>query len=195
MLVVSLNAFADYQRREAWTWEHMALARARPVLGSDGARAQAAALLSEILHGPYDPEKVVADAVAMRSDIERHKPPSGPLDVKLGPGGLVDLEFAVHVLQLVHKTGFDPRLEEAVHQLAEAGLTNAKIVDAQRLLTEMLVTIRLVAPETTTPSEESSELMARACGVQSWGELLARHDDARHSVAELWDRVKGGELT
>lgn len=195
MLVVSLDAFADYQRREAWTWEHMALARARPVFGSEAARGQAAALVSEILNGTHDAAKVLADAIEMRSEIERHKPPSGPLDVKLGPGGLVDLEFAVHVLQLVHKTGFDPRLEEAVRQLAATGLADAKIIQAQQLLTEMLVTIRLVAPETTTPSEESCELMARACGAQGWRELLARHDDARHSVAQLWDRVKGGELT
>ena len=195
MLVVSLDAFADYQRNEAWTWEHMALTRARPVFGSSDARRQASELISEILMRPYAADKLVADAVKMRDEIARHKPPSGPLDVKLGPGGLVDLEFAIHVLQLVHKTGFDPRLESATEQLSQAGLIEANIVQAQRLLTEMLVTIRLVAPETTTPSDESCELMARACGAESWRELLARHDEARHSVSALWDKVKGGNLT
>ncbi|MGI8704347.1 MAG: bifunctional [glutamate--ammonia ligase]-adenylyl-L-tyrosine phosphorylase/[glutamate--ammonia-ligase] adenylyltransferase [Sphingomicrobium sp.] len=191
MLVVSLDAFADYQRKEAWTWEHMALARARPVFGSAGARERVSSLISKVLLKPFDPSKLVADAVKMREDIARHKPPSGPLDVKLGEGGLVDLEFAIHLLQLTHKKGLDPRLEVATGQLAEAGLIDAKVVDAQRLLTEMLVTIRLVAPETTTPSGESCELMAKACGADNWGELLARHDEARHSVAALWTQVKG----
>ena len=192
MLVVSLDAFADYQRNEAWTWEHMALARARPVFGAERARAQASALISEILRRPCDRAKLVADAAAMREEIARHKPPSGPLDVKLGPGGLIDLEFAVHILQLVHKSGLDPRLEQAVDRLEEDGLITGKIVDAQRLLTRMLVSIRLLAPRTTSPSEESRELMARACGVEDWDELLARHDEARHSVSALWESVKGG---
>jgi hypothetical protein len=56
----------------------------------------------------------------------------------------------------------------------------------------MLITIRLIAPESATPSEESCELMARACGSESWSELLARHDEARHIVSALWERVKGG---
>jgi len=129
----------------------------------------------------------------MREDIERHKPPSGPLDVKLGPGGLIDLEFAVHVLQLTRKKGLHPRLDTAIEELAAENLVDAKIVGAQLLLTQMLVTIRLVAPQTTSPSEESCELMARACGSPSWSDLLARHDEARQSVAELWKRVKEGK--
>jgi glutamate-ammonia-ligase adenylyltransferase len=193
MLAVPLEAFAAYQRNEAWTWEHMALARARPVFGSDAARARVAALIEEILEQPRDAAKIVADAVEMRAEIARHKPSSGPIDVKLGPGGLIDLEFAVHVLQLTTKTGLHPRLERAVEELATKDLVSANIVNAQKLLTQMLVTIRLVAPETTRPSEESCELMAKACGSDSWTELLARHDEARHSVSMLWTRVKEGK--
>jgi glutamate-ammonia-ligase adenylyltransferase len=190
MLVVSLDAFAEYQRSEAWTWEHMALTRARPLFGSQAACAQVSALIDDILRAPHDSAKLVADAVKMREDIARHKPPSGPLDTKLGPGGLVDLEFAVHVLQLTHKQGLDPRLEKAVELLAEAGLVETNVIEAQHLLTEILITIRLIAPETTTPSEESCELMARACGSETWSELLARHDDARQSISALWEKVK-----
>jgi glutamate-ammonia-ligase adenylyltransferase len=190
MLAVSLEAFEAYQRNEAWTWEHMALARARPVFGSQAARDEASALIAEILNAPADSEKIRADAVKMREEIERHKPPSGPFDVKLGPGGLIDLEFAVHVLQLTTKKGFHPLLERAVDELIANGLIEAKIADAQHLLTQMLVTIRLVAPQTTSPSEESCELMARACGSESWSELLARHDEARQSVSALWNQVK-----
>ena len=151
MLTVSLDAFAAYQRDGAWTWEHMALCRARPVFGSAAARAETAELVAEILRRPRDARQIAADAARMRSDMERHNPPAGPFDVKLGPGGLVDLEFAVHVLQLTRHVGLDPRLDEAVQQLADAGLIEANIVEEQRLLTRMLVMMRLAAPEGNEP--------------------------------------------
>jgi len=195
MLAVSLDSFVEYQRSEAWAWEHMALTRARPVFGSQAAREAAFEAISSILMKPYDPIALAADAAKMRSDIALHKAPSGPLDVKLGPGGLIDLEFAIHVLQLTHKRGLHPNLGKAAQLLESDGLIDEKIVDAQKLLTKMLVTIRLVAPETTSPSEESCELMARAAGAQSWAKLLARHDEARHSVSALWEKVKAGKLT
>ncbi|HEY7006538.1 MAG TPA: bifunctional [glutamine synthetase] adenylyltransferase/[glutamine synthetase]-adenylyl-L-tyrosine phosphorylase, partial [Sphingomicrobium sp.] len=114
MLVVSLEAFEQYQRKEAWTWEHMALCRARPVFGSPEVRAQVVAMIDGILRLPRDRGKIVADAMKMRADMERHKPPRSKLDVKLGPGGLVDLEFATHVLQLTTHVGLDTRLEVAL---------------------------------------------------------------------------------
>jgi glutamate-ammonia-ligase adenylyltransferase len=107
---------------------------------------------------------------------------------------LIDLEFAIHVLQLTSKKGLQPRLERAIDELIANDLVGEKIAGAQRLLTQMLVTIRLVAPQTTSPSEESCELMARACASESWSELLARHDEARQSVSALWARVKEGRL-
>ncbi len=194
MLAVSLQAFEEYQRDQAWTWEHMALTRARPVFGSPAARETATSLLRDILCRPYDHAKLIADAVKMREDMAGHKAPSGPLDVKLGPGGLVDLEFAVHVLQLSTKKGLFPRLETAVEALASEALVDANIVSAQRFLTQMLITIRLLAPKTGTPAQESCDLMAKACGSSSWDDLLARHDAARQSISRLWERVKEGKL-
>ncbi|MGI8611567.1 MAG: bifunctional [glutamine synthetase] adenylyltransferase/[glutamine synthetase]-adenylyl-L-tyrosine phosphorylase [Sphingomicrobium sp.] len=191
MLTVPLDGFADYQRDEAWTWEHMALCRARPVFGSDSARDEVAALIDEILRRPRDERQVATDAAEMRTEIERHKPPAGRFDVKLGEGGLVDLEFAVHVLQLTHHVGFNPRLEEAVRQLADSGLIDASIVEAQHLLTRMLVMLRLVAPDGSDPIPETWELVAAACGVADANQLLAQHDAARQSIAALWDSIKG----
>jgi glutamate-ammonia-ligase adenylyltransferase len=193
MLVVSLDAFADYQRREAWTWEHMALTRARPLFGSDAARARAASLIHSILVMPRDPPNVVEDAVKMRAEIARHKPPSGELDVKLGPGGLVDLEFAVHVLQLTRSAGLDPSLEVAVQELVADGLIDAKVAGAQQLLTRMLIAFRLVLPGGGEPPPGTAALVARTCGFQSWDALLAEHREARQSISELWNRIRGNE--
>jgi glutamate-ammonia-ligase adenylyltransferase len=193
MLAVSLDAFAEYQRTEAWTWEHMALTRARPVFGSDAGRARATQLIHSILRMPRDPAKVANDAAKMRADMANHKPPSGKLDVKLGPGGLVDLEFAVHALQLTGGAGLDPSLEKAVQMLAGASLVDAKIIESQQLLTRMLIAFRLVLPNGGEPPPETAALVARACGFDSWDALLAAHAEARHSISELWNRIKGDE--
>jgi len=192
MLVVSLDAFEGYQREEAWTWEHMALCRARPIFGSQAGRERAAGVIREILCMKRDPAKVIADAAKMRADMESHKPPHSALDVKLGPGGLVDLEFAVHVLQLTRHVGLSTRLEIALEGLHEEALVPANIVDSLKLLSRMLVMMRLVAPGDIKPTPETWQLVAESCGAASWDALLAEHDSARQSIAALWNSIKQG---
>ena len=192
MLAVSLDAFERYQREEAWTWEHMALCRARPVFGSEDARRRAAKIIDDVLRMPRDRGQIVRDAAKMRADMARHKPPQGPLDVKLGPGGLVDLEFAVHVLQLTTHVGLNTRLEDAVDALADASLVEANVVEALRLLSRMLVMMRLVAPGDVKPTPDTWQLVAEACAAATWDELLAEHDAARHRIAGLWTGIKEG---
>ncbi|HEX8222413.1 MAG TPA: bifunctional [glutamine synthetase] adenylyltransferase/[glutamine synthetase]-adenylyl-L-tyrosine phosphorylase [Allosphingosinicella sp.] len=191
MLAVSLESFERYQSEQAWTWEHMALTRARPVFGSPGARAGLQAVIDSTLGRPRDPERLLADAVAMRAEMASHKAPRGRFDIKLGPGGLVDLEFAVHTLQLRHNIGHHPHLEDALEELVEAGLVGDDIDPALRLLTRMLVMFRLVSPESDEPPDETKPLVAAACGLVDWNALLAAHDAARQRVAELWKTVSG----
>jgi glutamate-ammonia-ligase adenylyltransferase len=190
MLVVSLDAFERYQRSEAWTWEHMALCRARPVYGSQSARERLTRIVGEILRLPRDPAEVERDAAKMRAEMERHKPARSALDVKLGPGGLVDLEFAVHVLQLARHVALDPRLDVAIDALIDEDLIPENIAQVQSLLTRMLVMMRLVAPGDVKPTGATWQLVAEACGADSWDELLAEHDAARHSIRELWDSIR-----
>ena len=192
MLVVSLEAFEQYQREEAWTWEHMAMCRARPVFGSRAVRERASTIIRDILCLKRDSAKVATDAIKMRTEMERHKPARSALDVKLGRGGLVDLEFAVHVLQLTRHVGLDPRLEAALEQLAADDLVLENVIDAQKLLTRMLVMLRLVAPGDVKPTGETWQLVAESCGAANWDELLAQHDAARQCVAALWNSIKQG---
>ncbi|MEO7814730.1 MAG: glutamine-synthetase adenylyltransferase, partial [Sphingomicrobium sp.] len=190
MLAVRLDAFEAYQRSEAWTWEHMALLRARPLYGTEAGRAQLAATVARVLQMERDPAKVRADAAKMRADMAQHKPPAGPLDIKLGPGGLVDLEFAVHTLQLTHRIGFDPRLEVAIEALHDAGVIDAQADADLRLLSRILVTSRLVTPTGGMPEPESQALVAAVCGHADWQSLLDAHDAARQRIARLWARTK-----
>jgi glutamate-ammonia-ligase adenylyltransferase len=189
LLAISLPSFAEYQQERAWTWEHMALTRARPIYGSADARALLQRVVEGTLLMPREPAKLLEDATSMRSEMARHKPPNGPFDIKLGDGGLVDLEFAVHTLQLRHGTGLHPQLDRALSALVEEGLAPVEAIEAHRLLTRMLVTFRLVSPTSSEPPPASREMVAKACGLPDWQSLLAAHDGARHRVLELWRDV------
>jgi len=191
LLAASVDSFARYQEEGAWTWEHMALTRARPVFGSAAARAQVQAIVDETLRRPRNVAKLIADAAKMRGDIATHKPPAGPLDVKLVEGGLVDAEFAVHVLQLSRHAGFDPDLAAAIAMLEEGELLAAGFGSAFALLTRMLITLRLVAPDSAEPPEASRILVAQRCGHDDWEGLMAAYDAARALIAGEWRRVAG----
>jgi glutamate-ammonia-ligase adenylyltransferase len=189
MLAVSLAGFDAYQRDEAWTWEHMALCRARPLTGSAALRAAVRDRIVALLSMPRDAATIRADAVKMRADMARHKPPAGPLDIKLGPGGLVDLEFAVHTLQLTNHVGLDPRLEVALAALAEAGLIDEQADPDLRLLSRMLVVLRLVAAEGMEPAEQSRALVATLCGYDEWNALTAAIGAARERISARWAKI------
>jgi len=148
-----------------------------------------AGIVESVLGVEREPARVAADAAKMRLEIARHKPAGGPFDIKLGPGGLVDLEFAVHTLQLTHRKGLKARLSEAIRVLTAEGLIPPEIAAAHLLLTRMLVTLRLVAPDSTEPPAASRALVAKACGTGGWEELLAAHADARQSISELWAAI------
>ena len=191
-LVVSLDGFARYQRADAWTWEHMALTRARPVFGSPAARAAVQAVIDEVLAGNRPLRDVARDAAVMRAEMTAHKPPKGPLDAKLAPGGLVDLEFVVHVAQLVNRTGFDPRLDRAIHALSARHLLPSGLAGSYEFLTRLLVASRLLAPDGEPPAASTRALIARAVGVDQWEAVIATLAETRQEVFAAWTRIDGG---
>ena len=191
LLAVSLDSFRRYEAEQAWTWEHMALTRARPVFGSEAARAAANAVIADVLARPRDAARLTADAVDMRGQIARHKPPAGPYDVKLIEGGLVDAEFAVHLLQLRDGIGREANVGDAAAALEKAGLLAADFGGAVDLLTRMLIVLRLVAPDGAPPAAASRAMVATACGQGDWSELERAYAAARALVAAEWRRVAG----
>ncbi|WP_343343632.1 bifunctional [glutamate--ammonia ligase]-adenylyl-L-tyrosine phosphorylase/[glutamate--ammonia-ligase] adenylyltransferase [Sphingomicrobium sp. XHP0239] len=189
-LAVGFAGFEAYQRRDAWTWEHMALTRARPLFGSEKGRARIDAILSRILKADRDNPDVAHDARIMRADMRAHKPPAGPLDIKLGEGGLVDLEFAMHVTQLSSGEGLVPDLRTALGMLVDAGRAPETLLADHDLLTRMLVLLRLVAPDSASPSRSARGLVAERLGFGDWDAALAAHDAARLRIAQYWKEVR-----
>jgi glutamate-ammonia-ligase adenylyltransferase len=137
----------------------------------------------------------------MRAEMAKHKRPGGAIDAKLLRGGLVDLEFLVHYLQLKGETAsgaplagsvpraLDPDLTVALDGLAEAGLLPAGLAAPHALMTRMLVAGRLLAPDGREPPPGGARALARACGHDSYAALLDAFADARRQVAAAWKQI------
>ncbi|MEW6612911.1 MAG: bifunctional [glutamate--ammonia ligase]-adenylyl-L-tyrosine phosphorylase/[glutamate--ammonia-ligase] adenylyltransferase [Pseudomonadota bacterium] len=111
-LVTSLAHLDDYQRHTAWTWEHQALTRARPIAGSPALRAAFDALRLEVLRQPRDAGQLRRDVRDMRARmVAEHAPGTEVFHVKHSPGGLVDIEFLVQYGRLLRGAA-DPGLLE-----------------------------------------------------------------------------------
>lgn len=193
-LAVSLDSFAQYQREDAWTWEHMALCRARPLHGSPAAREKLAAIICSVLEAPRDRDKLKADVLSMRAEMARHKPPRGVLDVKLHRGGLVDCEFLVHYLQLREHKGLAPGVEVAIAGLIEAGLLPADFGDHFSTLARLLISARLLAPDGQEPPPAARIALAHACGQADYAALLEAVMVARRAIAAQWQAHFGEHL-
>ncbi|MEO1490239.1 MAG: glutamine-synthetase adenylyltransferase, partial [Pseudomonadota bacterium] len=202
-LAVSCDAFAKYQREAAWTWEHMALARARVLEGSDAARATMDAIMRSVLQRPRDPSAVRADVTQMRAQMAQHKAPAGPLDVKRLRGGLVDCEFLVHFLQLsgtdergaplsdAHPQAYSPDLGVAIPALIKAGLLPSTFLPDYDLMSRMLVAGRLLNPGGQEPPGCAADALAKACKTEDYNALLQAFGEARQRVRRVWTEILG----
>lgn len=186
---VSIDSYQRYQRESAWTWEHMALARSRVLEAPPPARSELEQIIAAVLTAPRDPAQLREDVLQMRGEMARHKPAKGPLDVKLARGGLVDVEFITHFLQLRDGVGLTPALPAALGQLVAAGLLPAAIIEAHAVLSRFLIAARLLAPESAAPQPAACAVLARACGAENWAGLLAAIGTARRCVAACWEQI------
>ena len=193
-IAVSFAAFERYQREAAWTWEHMALARARPLFGPEPGLAQLRTIIAAVLSAPRDAARLKADVLAMRGEMAQHKPPKGPLDIKLARGGLVDVEFIVHYLQLRDGTALNPSIPDALAALITANLLPPELAMALAVQSRFLIASRLLAPDAQVPPPPARAVLASACQCRDWDELTIRLDESRAIVAADWAAIFGEAL-
>lgn len=106
-VATSLEAFKAYQNDEAWTWEHLALTRARPVAGHPDLGAEIETFRRDLLAGAFDRATVLSDVADMRTRLAEAKPNQGPWDAKSGPGRMMDIELLAQTCALL--AGADTR--------------------------------------------------------------------------------------
>jgi glutamate-ammonia-ligase adenylyltransferase len=182
LLVSRLGAFEEYQRSQAWTWEHQALTRARYVAGDRELGAAFEDLRVSILRQTRDVPALRADVLEMRSRMrEGHPNRSGLFDIKHDAGGIVDVEFAVQYLVLAHA--------------AERSALTGNIGNIALLtLAEQLGLIRPALGAAAADAYRTYR--RRQHGLRLRGERYARVDAAelapeRAAVGALWSAVFG----
>ena len=126
-VAVPLSGFERYHAESAWTWERMALTRARFVAGAPGLKRKVEAAIRHAQLRAADPAQVLEDARSMRARMLRELPGEGPWDVKHMPGGLMEVEFIAQALQVAHAAG-QPGLLSPTTRVALAALAKAKIL-------------------------------------------------------------------
>ncbi|MBL4614904.1 MAG: hypothetical protein JKY27_08530 [Magnetovibrio sp.] len=137
----SLAAFKQYQTSEAWTWEHMALTRARALTGPKALQDQVQAVIQEVLSTKRNPDKLVVDVADMRQRMDHERHTDIAWEIKNYRGGLVDIEFLSQYLQLKH--GHDhPEILSPTTRIALGNLKDAGLLD-QDIATRLIQALDL----------------------------------------------------
>ena len=154
----SLESFARYQGESAWTWEHMALTRARPVAGAAALRRQIAGAIGVVLRSTRDAQRLLIDVADMRRRIADENPRPSPWDLKNRPGGLLDLEFITQYLML-REAASSPQVLRHDAAAALQALGGARVLSpqAQHELLDALGLLRHVQALLTLLRDEASE--------------------------------------
>lgn len=127
-LATSFTAFKSYQKNSAWTWEHLALSRARVVCADDDFGTEIHNAIDDVLSAPIDARKAVDDVIAMREKLLSDRSARHNLDLKLVPGGIVDIEFIAQSAQIIaYKKLNVPRASviDILKKMQEIGFLNS----------------------------------------------------------------------
>ena len=195
-----LSSFRDYQSGNAWTWEHMALTRARVVAGPPHLRDDVEAAIRDCLVQRRDRAKIVADVREMRDRIATEKGTENHWDSKNVRGGLIDLEFIAQFLQLIHAAEHPDILDTstlgALCRMRDKGLLSPNpaevLLPTGRLLSDLTQIMRICSegpfkPETAPLGMR--ELLARAGEAPTFEAMERRLIESLASVAQAYNEI------
>jgi glutamate-ammonia-ligase adenylyltransferase len=197
-----IGSFESYQENEAWTWEHLALTRARVVSGSPAFAARVENVIRDVLCRPRDAETIAGDVVEMRTAIATEKGDKERWNLKYVAGGLIDLEFIAQYLQLVHAADkpeiLDTSTARALDKAARLGVLAAEDADvlrpAVRLFQNLTQILRLCLSGPFDPKSAGPGLLsvlARAADVPDFTTLEAHLTETQARVRASFVRILG----
>jgi [glutamine synthetase] adenylyltransferase / [glutamine synthetase]-adenylyl-L-tyrosine phosphorylase len=201
-LATQIDGFADYQEREAWTWEHMALTRARVIAGPPEFAARVESILHGVLCRRRDATIIAADVVDMRAAIAKEKGDADPWDLKYAAGALVDIEFIAQYLQLTHAADtpdiLDTSTARTLEKAARLGVLKpedaAVLRPAVVLFHDLTQILRLCLPGKFDPAAASTAvlaLLARAADLPDFAALQAHVVEMQRQVRACFVRILG----
>ena len=198
-----LDSFSQYQELEAWTWEHMALTRARVISSSSDFRAKIEQIIREVLTRPRDAAVIATDVADMRRAVALEKGEDDVWDLKYAAGGMVDIDFVAQYLQLVHAAEKPDILDVSTVQVLDNAVrlsvlpqASAEILrTAARLYNNLTQILRLCVtgrfnPETA--GEDLLRVMSRAGDAPDFSSLEARVKETQAEVRRIFQTVVEG---
>ncbi len=203
-VAVSFESFARYHAGESWTWEKLALTRARIIVAPEQLAGRIAHEIRATLIQPPDDDKLLKDAREMRAKLATQFPGKNRWDLKFAPGGLVDLEFIAQTLQLreAHRAHeiLDTNTIGALQRLAKIGALDADdaktLIEAAKLEHALTHVLRIALEGTLDPATATpglKELLARAGRAESFEALEEKLATAQAGVRAIFNRVMQAE--
>jgi [glutamine synthetase] adenylyltransferase / [glutamine synthetase]-adenylyl-L-tyrosine phosphorylase len=201
-VATSFAAFESYQRSEAWTWEHLALTRARVVSGPPDLAGRLDATIRSVLCAERDAAMIAGDVVEMRHAIAAEKPDDQRWDLKYAAGGLIDLEFIAQYLQLAYAATLPDILDTSTAgvfdnaaRLGVLSVEDAEVLrPATRLYHDLTQILRLCLPGAFDPKSAGAGLLgllARAADVPDFPTLEAHVAETQAKVRRCFERILG----
>jgi [glutamine synthetase] adenylyltransferase / [glutamine synthetase]-adenylyl-L-tyrosine phosphorylase len=204
-LATQIDGFAGYQETEAWTWEHLALTRARVVSANPEFAERVESVIRAVLCRPRDAATVAADVVEMRQAIGTEKGEDDRWNLKYVAGGLIDIEFIAQYLQLVHAVEMPgildtstARVLDKAWRLGALATEDAEILrPAVRLYHDLTQILRVCLngpfdPKTAAPG--LMQLLARAADVPNFATLDAFIGETQTKVRASFKRILGAPM-
>ena len=199
-VATQVDSFANYQRNEAWTWEHMALTRARVVSGAPALAARIEAIAAGVLSQPREAALIAADVLEMRGALAAEKGDGERWDLKFVAGGLVDIEFVAQFLQLVHAASHPEILDTSTASVLDRawhlGLLAPEDAEtlrpAVRLYQDLTQILRLCLPGAFDPKSAGAEilaLLARAAELPDFAAVDAHVAETQRRVRASFARI------
>jgi glutamate-ammonia-ligase adenylyltransferase len=198
-VATSLASFQSYQQTEAWTWEHLALTRARPVAGEAALAADVETFRQTLLRDKANGASVRRDVTDMRARLAEAKPGDGGWDAKLGPGRLMDIELCAQMVTLL--SGSPARLlGRQIAAGVRANLLTAPegetLTTAARLFWQVQAAARLLSGDTFDPAavgQGGRQFVLRETGFDRIETLLAAMEAQAAATLAVIARVMEAE--
>ncbi len=199
-LASTLQSFIQYHEQDAWTWERMALTRARVIESGKGLKDRIETAIKTILTTPQDPDTLLKDVAAMRVRLAGGRAPSGPWDIKNIRGGLIDIEFITQYLQLLHAPDnplvLDQDTGASLENLRDAGLLDEspanQLIDALQLWRNLQGIVRLTAGDSfddQTATSGNCAMLLAACDAENLETLKKRVSDTATTTFRLYQEI------
>ncbi len=194
------ESFSRYYAESAWTWEFMALTRARAIAGCPDLIHRLEEEIQSILTKPRDPDQLVIDVAKMRDRIATEHRGESRWDIKHRRGGLVDAEFMVQYLQLRHASDHPEILSSnaamAIDNLAAANLIDRDFAtgvgDALRLWHRIQTVLRLTTKDNLDDEGRADgprRALVRAVGVEDFDALVAMMEKTASDVRKHFEEL------